>query len=100
MNSYRIYSINGPIVTVRGATDLQIMEMVYVGVKKLVGEVIGVDSEKTTIQVYEDTAGLYPLEPVESTGLPMSIAGFAVRLICLVLVILDLTAHNRAEKGL
>ncbi|MBQ9552250.1 MAG: V-type ATP synthase subunit A [Clostridia bacterium] len=73
MNSYRIYSINGPIVTVRGATDLQIMEMVYVGVKKLVGEVIGVDSEKTTIQVYEDTAGLYPQEPVEATGLPMSI---------------------------
>ena len=74
MNSYRIDGINGPIVTVRGATELQIMEMVYVGVKRLVGEVIGVDSEKTTIQVYEDTAGLYPREPVEATGSPMSIA--------------------------
>jgi len=74
LNEYRIYSINGPIVTVSGATELQIMEMVYVGVKKLVGEVIGVDSEKTTIQVYEDTAGLYPLEPVVSSGSPMSIA--------------------------
>ncbi len=74
MNEYRIYSINGPIVTVSGSTELQIMEMVYVGVKKLVGEVIGVDSEKTTIQVYEDTAGLYPLEPVIPSGSPMSIA--------------------------
>ncbi len=73
MNVYRIYGVNGPIVTVRGATELQIMEMVYVGVKRLVGEVIGVDSEKTTIQVYEDTAGLYPKEPVEATGLPLSL---------------------------
>ena len=74
MNKYRIYSINGPIVTIRGATELQIMEMVYVGVKRLVGEVIGVDSEKTTIQVYEDTAGLYPQEPVEASGSPMSVS--------------------------
>ena len=47
--------------------------MVYVGSSKLVGEVIGVESDKTTIQVYEDTAGIYPHEAVISTGLPLSI---------------------------
>lgn len=73
MNSNCIFSINGPIVTIKAATGLQIMEMVYVGNKKLVGEVISVESEKTTIQVYEDTAGLYPGEPIESSGSPMSI---------------------------
>ena len=63
-----VYSINGPVVTVKGKTDLGMMEMVYVGYQRLVGEVIGVDSDKTTIQVYEDTVGLKPGEPVESTG--------------------------------
>ena len=63
-----IYSINGPVVTVRGKTDLSMMEMVYVGNQRLVGEVIGIDSDKTTIQVYEETVGLKPGEAVESTG--------------------------------
>lgn len=70
---YEIYGINGPIVTVKGKTELQISEMVYVGRQKLVGEVIGVDSDKTTIQVYESTEGLYPREPVTATGAPMAI---------------------------
>ena len=53
-----IYSINGPVVTLRGARGFSMMEMVYVGEVGLIGEVIGITSEKTTIQVYEDTAGL------------------------------------------
>ena len=68
-----IYGINGPVVTVKGKTDLSMMEMVYVGEKKLVGEVIGLDDELTTIQVYEETTGLKPNEPVYSTGAPMSL---------------------------
>lgn len=57
-NPLVIYSINGPVVTLRGRTPLQMMEMVYVGHGHLIGEVINVSDEKTTIQVYESTTGL------------------------------------------
>ncbi len=63
-----IYGINGPVVTIKGKTTLSMMEMVYVGNKRLIGEVIGLDSQKTTIQVYEDTVGLKPGEPVFGSG--------------------------------
>jgi len=48
------------------------LEMVYVGNKRLIGEVISVNDKITTIQVYESTTGLCPGEPVEPTGAPMS----------------------------
>ena len=64
----RIFGINGPVVTVRGKTTFSMLEMVYVGNQKLVGEVIALDKDQTTIQVYEDTAGLAPGEPVVGTG--------------------------------
>lgn len=67
-----IYSINGPVVKVKDTDDFSMLEMVYVGVKKLVGEVIAVNSEETTIQVYESTTGLKPGEPVSGSGMPMS----------------------------
>ena len=67
-NVNRIYSVNGPVVKVRDTKDFQMMEMVYVGKKRLIGEVIGVSTDFTTIQVYEGTSGLMPGEPVESTG--------------------------------
>ena len=66
-----VYSINGPVVTVRGAGNFQMMEMVYVGERRLIGEVINVSTERTTIQVYEGTTGLRPGEPVEGTGGPL-----------------------------
>ncbi|MBE6747224.1 MAG: V-type ATP synthase subunit A [Ruminococcaceae bacterium] len=68
-----IYGINGPIVTVRGITSLSMMEMVYVGNSRLVGEVIKIDKDETTIQVYEETSGLTPGEPVCSTGDQISV---------------------------
>ena len=68
-----IFGINGPVVTIKGETELSMMEMVYVGKEKLIGEVIGLDKKMTTIQVYEETTGLKPGEPVYSTGLPMSV---------------------------
>lgn len=68
-----IFGINGPVVTIKGETDLSMMEMVYVGKEKLIGEVIGLDKKMTIIQVYEETTGLKPGEPVYSTGLPMSV---------------------------
>ena len=64
----KVYSINGPVVTIQGKTDLSMLEMVYVGTQKLVGEVISLDTEKTTVQVYEETAGLAPGEPVAGSG--------------------------------
>ena len=66
--TYKIYGINGPVVTIKGKTDLTMLEMVYVGEQRLAGEVIGISSEYTTIQVYEETTGLMPDAPVYSTG--------------------------------
>lgn len=73
MSENVIFGINGPVVTIKGETDLSMMEMVYVGKEKLIGEVIGLDKKMTTIQVYEETTGLKPGEPIYSTGLPMSV---------------------------
>ncbi|MBR6873139.1 MAG: V-type ATP synthase subunit A [Ruminococcus sp.] len=68
----KIYSINGPVVKVKNSKSFSMNEMVYVGKKKLIAEVISVSSEFTTIQVYEGTTGLMPGEPVVGTGAAMS----------------------------
>ncbi len=68
-----IYSINGPVVTVKDTDDFSMLEMVYVGNMKLIGEVISISKELTTIQVYETTTGLKPGEPVYPTGQPISV---------------------------
>jgi V/A-type H+-transporting ATPase subunit A len=68
-----IYGINGPVVTVRNSRSFSMMEMVFVGNERLVGEVIGVSDKVTTIQVYEETTGLRPGEPVYGTGSPMNV---------------------------
>ena len=68
-----IYGINGPVVTVRASRSFSMMEMVLVGRERLVGEVIGVSGDHTTIQVYEETTGLRPGEPVFGTGSPMNV---------------------------
>ena len=72
-NKNTIYGINGPVVTVKNADCFEMMEMVYVGKQKLVGEIIGITHELTTIQVYEETTGLKPGDPVEGTGAPMNV---------------------------
>ena len=66
-----IYAINGPVVKVKDTKDFSMREMVYVGEKKLIGEVIGVSDDFTIIQVYENTAGLKVGEAVMTTGMPM-----------------------------
>ena len=68
-----IFGINGPVITVKNSSDFSMLEMVYVGHEKLIGEVIGIDNDTTTIQVYEETSGLTPGEPVETTGSPLSL---------------------------
>ncbi|MBR1482878.1 MAG: V-type ATP synthase subunit A [Ruminococcus sp.] len=73
MNNNVIYGINGPVVTVRNADCFEMMEMVHVGEQNLVGEVIGITDKLTTIQVYEETTGLKPGDPVTGTGAPMNV---------------------------
>jgi V/A-type H+-transporting ATPase subunit A len=73
MEKNTIYSINGPVVTVKEATDFHMLEMVYVGEDRLLGEVISISRKKTTIQVYESTTGLKIGEPVYTTGEQISV---------------------------
>lgn len=68
-----IYGINGPIVYLKGNLGFKMAEMVYVGNEKLVGEVIGLTKDITTIQVFEETTGLQPGETVYSTGSAISV---------------------------
>lgn len=68
-----IYGINGCVVTVKEARSFSMMEMVYVGHERLVGEVIGITDKFTTIQVYEETVGLTLGEPIVGTGSPMNV---------------------------
>ena len=72
MSELEIYGINGPVITIKGKTDLQMMETVYIGNARLIGEVIGLTEERTTIQCYENTTGVRPGEPVSRTGMAMS----------------------------
>ncbi len=71
-NKASIYSISGPVVI---ATDLdgKMFDVVRVGEMGLIGEVIKIVGNRFTIQVYEDTSGLRPGEPVNSTGKPLSV---------------------------
>ena len=73
VNENVIYSINGPVVTVKDTDAFSMLEMVYVGNARLIGEVISIKKELTTIQVYETTTGLKPGEPVYGTGQPISV---------------------------
>lgn len=71
--SGKIYGINGPIIYLSGSQNFKMGEMVLVGVQKLVGEVIGLTKEQTTIQVYEETTGLKPGDEVIATGAAISL---------------------------
>ena len=69
----QIFGINGPVVKVKGSDSFEMQEMVYVGEEELIGEVIGVTSDTTIVQVYEETTGLKKGEKVVGTGGPLSI---------------------------
>ncbi len=69
----KIYGINGPVIYVKGKTGFQVSEMVYVGSQRLVGEVISLTAEETTIQVYEETSGLAPGMTITGTGAMLSV---------------------------
>lgn len=70
-NTEKLYGINGPVIYIKGKTSLSMGEMVFVGNQRLVGEVILLTAEMTTIQVYEETTGLRPGDPVFGSGQPI-----------------------------
>ena len=67
-----IYRVSGPVVTAEGISP-RMYDVVLVGHEKLMGEVIRLEGDKSTIQVYEDTSGIRPGEPVENTGESLSV---------------------------
>lgn len=73
MNEKKIVSINGSVVKAKGTADFAMHDMVYVGEKRILGEVIKLENDIATIQVYEDTTGLKIYEPVETTGNQLSL---------------------------
>lgn len=73
LKTAKIYGINGPVIYLKGNTGFRMSEMVYVGREKLVGEVISLDKDMTTVQVYEETSGLKPGEEVTATGDAVSV---------------------------
>ena len=67
-----IYRVSGPVVTAEGIAP-RMYDVVLIGHEKLMGEVIGLEGDRTVIQVYEDTSGIRPGEPVENTGASLSV---------------------------
>ena len=68
-----IYGINGPVVYLKGNTGFKMSEMVHVGEEHLVGEVIALTKDTTTVQVFEETTGLKPGAEVTATGDAISV---------------------------
>jgi len=68
-----IVRVSGPVIEAEGMTDVQMHEMVEVGVERLIGEIIRIEGNVATIQVYENTSGLKPGEEVVGMGNPLSV---------------------------
>ncbi len=72
-SSGKIVKISGPLVVAEGMRDVNMFDVVNVGDMGLIGEVIEVHGDQASIQVYEETAGIKPGEPVQSEGHPLSV---------------------------
>lgn len=68
-----IQKVAGPLVIAEGMRDANMFDVVRVSKQRLIGEIIEMHGDKASIQVYEETSGLGPGEPVESTGSPLSV---------------------------
>ncbi len=73
MSGAVITRVNGPVVEVRAGEGLAMLDLVHVGPRRLPGEVIALDGDRATVQVYEYTGGLRPGEAVASSGGPLSV---------------------------
>jgi len=69
----RIVKVSGPLVVAEGMRNCNMFDVVRVSDKHLIGEIIEMHGDRASIQVYEETAGLGPGEPVVSTGAPLSV---------------------------
>ena len=65
-----VWRVAGPVVVAKGLRDARLYNVVFVGEERLPGEVIRLDGDRVTIQVYEETSGIRVGEPVEDTGAP------------------------------
>ncbi|MFO7821497.1 MAG: V-type ATP synthase subunit A [Lentisphaeria bacterium] len=70
----RITRINGPVVQASGMENAGMLEVVHVGEQRLIGEIIRLNEDIATVQVYEDTTGIAPGEPLYATGAPLSVS--------------------------
>jgi V/A-type H+-transporting ATPase subunit A len=68
-----IKKVAGPLVIAKGMRDANMFDVVRVSSQRLIGEIIEMHGEEASIQVYEETSGLGPGEPVESTGYPLCV---------------------------
>src|SRR5690242_8963556 len=68
-----IFSVSGPVVVAEKMIGSAMYELVRVGPQELIGEVIRIEKDKATIQVYEETSGLMVGDPVIKTGKPLSV---------------------------
>ncbi len=73
MSTGTIKKVAGPLVVASGMRDANMFDVVRVSDKRLIGEIIEMHGDEASIQVYEETSGLGPGEPVESTGAPLSV---------------------------
>ena len=73
MSKGTIQKVAGPLVIAKGMRDANMFDVVRVSEQRLIGEIIEMHGDRASIQVYEETSGLGPGEPVESTGAPMSV---------------------------
>ena len=68
-----IIKVSGPLIVASGMADVQMYDVVRVSEKQLIGEVIELRGDQASIQVYEETGGIGPGEPVVTTGAPLSV---------------------------
>lgn len=73
MNSGKIVKVSGPLVEAVGMADANVYDVVEVSEDRLIGEIIEMRGDRASIQVYEETTGIGPGEPVYSTGAPLSV---------------------------
>ena len=73
MKEGRIVKVSGPLVVAEGMSGSRMYDVAYVGEQKLLGEIIELRGDRASIQVYEETSGIGPGDPVFGTGMPLSV---------------------------
>jgi len=73
MNQGRIVKVSGPLVVAENMRNCNMLDVVHVSKMNLIGEILEIHEDKASIQVYEETSGLGPGEPVVSTNAPLSV---------------------------